>query len=250
MQSPFDSAHPIRASPSSQCASEKNRRSHMAESSRALVPTERTPPYLSFQKFYAFLKDIEKHHFPGSNFVPDEALKNRTDEERRLLLRALDFFHLLDAEMVMTAAMQVYLHSSELSQKMAMQQWIRTSYPPALFEAIAEKDGEGIYAAFPDHLSETVKNRCMAFLVRFAKAVDLDLSTIWIRNDPLGWISSQVSSWSNRTAMEDERRTLSSSWTETVLPLDWGRFCILKHNGPLSAEDIERLKKGLDILAE
>lgn len=216
----------------------------MTESSRALVSTEPTPPYLPFPRFYSFLKEIEKYHLPGGSFIPDQALEDQTDEERRLLLRALDFFHLLDAEMVMTAAMQVYLQNSDLSQKMAMRQWIITSYPPDLFEAIAEKDGEGISAAFPDHLSQTVKNRCMAFLRRFASIVALDLSAVSANRNFF------TRGFTQNVGDVTKKHTSPSFWTETILALDWGRFCILKHDGPLSADDIERIEKGLDILTE
>lgn len=206
----------------------------MAKFPHESVYKKLTPPYLSFQKFYVFLKKIEKNYTPGGVFIPDQALKDYSEEDQRLLLRALDFFHLLQADKVMTAAMQVYLQGSGVSQQMAMREWIKTSYSPDLFRAIAEKDGEAIAAAFPENLSTTVRNRCLAFLRNFARAVDLDLSTV-----QTGGLNSLV---------QELAQGSFPVWIETILALDWGRFCILKHDGPLSAGDVERIKKGLDML--
>ena len=120
----------------------------MAKSPDALVYRQTTPPYLSFRKFYAFLKKIEKYHVPVDNMIPDQAFEDCSGEDQRLLLRALDFFHLLRADRVMTAAMQVYLEGSYVSQQMSMRQWILTSYSPDLLQAIAEKKRRGYYRRF------------------------------------------------------------------------------------------------------
>ena len=225
-----------------------------------------TPPYLSFRKFYSFLKDLKNNR----SYSDDIILLNetgRSEDDLRLLFRALSFFDLITQEGKMTAAFQLHLQSSSVSQKMQMQQWIVTSYPPELFKAIAEKDGSAINAALPDHLSENVKNRCMAFLRNFAGTVGLDLSAVsgmlqrspYFQSPPAPTPTpsaptpTPVPSAPTPAPTLPEHRDVrmpetSPSWTETILPLGWGDYCILKHNGPLSMDQVERLKKGLDML--
>ena len=82
----------------------------------------------------------------------------------------------------------------------------------------------------------------MAFLRNFAQAVGLPLSDAWLQQNPF-----------DRAIVQEIDRIGKSPaplslWTETELTLDWGRYCILKHDGPLSAEDVERIKEGLDML--
>ncbi len=207
-------------------------------------PAERdeTPPYVAFHHVDTFLEAMSPVLLPGPEQITRtrvaEAVPGISTNDQLLVIRALRFFGLLDAQDITTSLFSDYVSGDAAAKQNQWKALVQQHYAdclPALLQgnrAQVKAFFSTVRSATGAPISTRLQERCGAFLVRAAERAGFEVPR------PIPAPLSRTARHHTPVPQPAAPQAGAGSTTPLHLSLDLehGFTCVLTHDGPLPPE--------------